>query len=161
MRRAIFALSVFGLLSPLASLGQTIPVYIQKALGDTKDLSAATIAALQLQDPIEYGPFLVADIPQAAAPGFSTKAAALGLTGTLVPEFGEIHVRGFILPGTVPVAAGLPPDLQITDYPGGVGLYLVQFRGPMRPEWLDGLRAAGGRPIQYLAHHTYLVACNS
>lgn len=138
--------------APLA--GQTIPVYIQQPLGETEALSAATIAALGLQSLIDYGPFAVAEIPEAATAGFSKQAAALGLTGTLVPAFAEIHVRDFVLPGTAAVAVGLPPDLQLADYPGRVGLYLVQFRGPVRPEWLDGLRAVGARPIQYLAHHT-------
>ncbi len=36
-------------------------------------------------------------------------------------------------------------------------LALVQFRGPTRPEWLEGLRAAGIEVVQYLHPYTYLV----
>jgi subtilisin family serine protease len=36
-------------------------------------------------------------------------------------------------------------------------LALVQFHGPTRPEWLEGLRAAGVEVLQYLHPYTYLV----
>lgn len=36
-------------------------------------------------------------------------------------------------------------------------LALVQFRGPTRPEWLEGLGAAGVEVVQYLHPYTYLV----
>lgn len=34
---------------------------------------------------------------------------------------------------------------------------LVQFRGPIRPAWLDGLRGAGLIPVQYIHPYTWLV----
>ncbi len=37
------------------------------------------------------------------------------------------------------------------------GLYLVQFHGPVADVWLQDLRDAGLRPLQYYPHNTYLV----
>ena len=55
---------------------------------------------------------------------------------------------------------GVPPDLQLADYPGAVGLYLVKFRGPMRPGWMDPLTKAGVRFIQYVHKNAYIVAAS-
>ena len=45
------------------------------------------------------------------------------------------------------------------DASGGEGpdLYLVQFAGPPRDEWLEDLRLAGLEPVQYISPFTYVV----
>lgn len=39
----------------------------------------------------------------------------------------------------------------------GSGLRLVQFHGPVKPQWLDALREQGLRPLQYYPGNAYLV----
>lgn len=50
----------------------------------------------------------------------------------------------------------LPAAARPAD-PGGPGLHLVQFHGPIRDAWLDTLREAGIEPIAYLPNNAYLV----
>ena len=45
---------------------------------------------------------------------------------------------------------------QRRDFPAGE-LYLVQFHGPSKAQWLDALRTEGVEPIQYLHPFSYLV----
>jgi len=42
--------------------------------------------------------------------------------------------------------------------PGGNGLYLVQFIGPIKPDWVRGLEATGVRVVGYVPQNAYLVA---
>ena len=49
------------------------------------------------------------------------------------------------------------PSRALDSAGPGFGLHLVQFIGPIRDAWLAELRAAGGEPIQYIAHNGYLV----
>jgi hypothetical protein len=42
-------------------------------------------------------------------------------------------------------------------YPGGKRLHVVQFAGPVRPEWFAALQSTGVRIINYLPHNAYLV----
>jgi hypothetical protein len=37
------------------------------------------------------------------------------------------------------------------------GLHLVQFAGPLQPQWLDALSARGIKPVQYVPDYGYLV----
>ena len=39
----------------------------------------------------------------------------------------------------------------------GKRLHLVQFAGPVRPEWREGLLGSGARIVAYLPHNAYLV----
>jgi subtilisin family serine protease len=49
-----------------------------------------------------------------------------------------------------------PATTAITQS-GETGWYLVQFRGPIKPEWLVHLRDAGATPAQYIHPYTYVV----
>lgn len=53
-------------------------------------------------------------------------------------------------------ALDLPQNLA-TGESSGTMLELVQFVGPIKAEWLESVRAAGGRPIHYVANNAYLV----
>lgn len=39
----------------------------------------------------------------------------------------------------------------------GRRLHLVQFHGPVRPDWMEALRATGVRVVSYIPHNAYLV----
>jgi hypothetical protein len=40
---------------------------------------------------------------------------------------------------------------------GRPSLWVVQFRGPMRDAWYEGMEAAGARPVQFIASNAYVV----
>ncbi|HET89731.1 MAG TPA: hypothetical protein ENN99_03185, partial [Chloroflexi bacterium] len=50
----------------------------------------------------------------------------------------------------------IPTELRAVDS-ADPGLHLVQFTGPTNDRWLNELRAAGLKPLQYYAHYAYLV----
>ncbi|HEX4954107.1 MAG TPA: S8 family serine peptidase [Thermoanaerobaculia bacterium] len=57
-----------------------------------------------------------------------------------------------------PLRDGLPQlEAGATADAQAAGFRLVQFVGPVRQEWLDGLSGQGARVLQYYPHHTYLV----
>ncbi len=49
------------------------------------------------------------------------------------------------------------PAIQRTPSPEGPTLYLVQFVGPIKDEWLDLLNAMGATPVHYVAQYGYIV----
>lgn len=50
-----------------------------------------------------------------------------------------------------------PPATTATAQPSGSAWHLVQFRGPVKTEWLDHLREAGITPAQYIHPFSYVV----
>jgi subtilisin-like proprotein convertase family protein len=66
-----------------------------------------------------------------------------------------IHLNaGDIRPGRVEKAS---PALAATeDFPGG-RLHLVQFAGPIQPEWVEQLKGRGFRIVDYIPENAYLV----
>ena len=55
-------------------------------------------------------------------------------------------------------------DASLSDVPTdmraavtGSNLYLVQFVGPIKGEWLEAVKATGAEPIHYIANNAYLV----
>jgi hypothetical protein len=51
-----------------------------------------------------------------------------------------------------------PPDLRISSYPEGeTGFYIVQFSGPVRPEWKEQIRELGGILSWYIPDYAFLV----
>jgi serine protease AprX len=49
------------------------------------------------------------------------------------------------------------PQAAIATRHAGAGLRLVQFNGPLRPEWLEGLAREGATPLQYIHPYSYVV----
>jgi len=56
----------------------------------------------------------------------------------------------------------IPARLKIADYPTETkGLYLVQFKGPIKDKWLDDLKNSGDIEIvEYIPNNTYIVRMN-
>mgnify|MGYP001278505983 CR=1 FL=1 len=83
------------------------------------------------------------------------RMAALGSLAAEEKEAGQIQINRFRFD---PVADGVPPTGARLDSEGvGPGFHLVQFRGPVKAEWLSELETAGLEPLQYYPSNTYLV----
>jgi hypothetical protein len=55
-------------------------------------------------------------------------------------------------------APDIPPGLAIRGYAEGVsGYYIVQFEGPIRPEWRQALAGAGAQVLGYLPDFAFKV----
>lgn len=65
--------------------------------------------------------------------------------------------------GLTPPPALLPQEAESTAAAphGGKRLHLVQFAGPIKLEWVDGLKSIGLRIINYLPENAYLVYGNN
>lgn len=127
--------------------------YTQLSAGDAKKLESLGVTLLD-----DYGPFAIG----LANDGVDLSAAGLsvGLNISPEPDAYRVDGGGTIIDVREPekAIANVPADLLLDDYPGGVGLYLVKFRGPIRPGWIDPLTAVGVRVIQYAHKDAYIVA---
>ena len=54
-------------------------------------------------------------------------------------------------------AEPMVPNALQQSISSGKGLWIVQFAGPVLPEWLDGLMAAGLEIVAYLPNNAYIV----
>lgn len=103
----------------------------------------------------EYPFFYLADVPAASLAQFLLTAQTRGFAVTAREGFDQIRINGYGF-ASVGALPSLPPPLALADYPGPIGLYLVQMVGPNRAEWERALQAIG-TPILYYADNTYLV----
>ena len=139
---------------------------LHKVILDARELQ--TYAALReqgaIRDEIDYGSFRVLVVDERAMGG---RAAIESLAGAVQDNFNLIALNGYMLDTTNPSAtySRLPADLRKQDIaiaaargvaPAG-GLYLVQFAGPIRDEWLGTLRATGVEIVTYMPSNAYVV----
>ncbi|MCH8251181.1 MAG: S8 family serine peptidase [Planctomycetes bacterium] len=115
--------------------------------------SRAAVTALNLEARvhIDYGPFDWMVLEPSEYARLSSAGIAFELRpNAFVLRLGELSFD--------PIAE--PPSLpKGWDEVGedGPDLHLVQFVGPTRAQWLEGLRAAGLRVVQYVHPFTYIV----
>jgi hypothetical protein len=117
------------------------------------NFSSAALAKSGLAVIEDYGSFVVAR-------GQASGAEALRSQGLDVQADGRAgHIRvGSYLTGARHGEPVLPPDLHISAYASGQkGLYLVQFHGPIKGEWVEGLQARGIEVVRYVPANAYLV----
>ncbi len=116
-------------------------------------LSARSVRVLE-----DYGPFLIASAPDSV--NLASINSETGLTASIDPDAFVLDLGGVVLDTRDPgkVLQSLPSDLALTDYSGSTGLYALQFHSPARPEWLNALKGAGVRVIQYVYRNSYIVA---
>jgi len=77
-----------------------------------------------------------------------------------------IAINGYMIDTTTGEAVldRVPNDLRQTDMAGdrpNGGLYLVQFVGPIKGEWLKHLRGTGAEIVSYIPNNAYVVRANN
>jgi hypothetical protein len=113
---------------------------------------------------IDYGSFKMVVVEESAAGG---RDELLSLAVAVRDDQNLIALNGYILDTTDPEKSygQLPEDLRQTDMfearargtsPRG-GLYLVQFEGPVKDEWLQALTATGVEIVSYMPMNAYVV----
>jgi hypothetical protein len=119
-------------------------------------------------DEINYGSFKVVVVDEQAVGG---RAALQSLATAVRDDQYLIALNGYILDTSSPDTTfrQLPADLRQTDMtealargtqPRG-GLYLVQFAGPIKDEWLDALKNSGAEVVSYMPSNAYVVRAAS
>ncbi len=89
-------------------------------------------------------------------------AATVSATPAVAPDAGmDIQLQRATFDPLVREPS-LPSNLTLSSYPGdGTGYYLVQFKGPILPEWKVALQKQGAVVLDYVPQFAYIVRMNS
>lgn len=101
------------------------------------------------------GGVLLAEYESASLWQVPTRIEQTGLRNTITAVDDSILLRGI----TIQPGRGEPavPSAMQQSLVAGKSLWIVQFAGPVLPEWLDGLMAAGLEIVAYLPNNAYIV----
>jgi hypothetical protein len=114
---------------------------------------------------VDYGSFKMVIVDEQAIGG---RSALLDYRNQVRDEQDLIPINGYILDTTDSELTlnKVPVDLRQTEMAGAIakkrvpsrgGLYIVQFAGPIKDEWLEQLRGTGAEIVTYIPHNAYVV----
>lgn len=134
--------------SPVPAAAESLKVQVadpQTAVRLEREWGARIIA--------DYGAYLLLEVDRAA---WTAGAGAPGVEPHAEYDFialntGWVHTRG-------PAAA--PPGGQLAVF-SGKRLHLLQFIGPIQPEWYAAAESTGARIVTYIPHNAYLLYLDS
>jgi hypothetical protein len=156
-RVVVMLLIVAPLLVSLA--GPTLDASAQSSSGGSRKVivdnedraTAAEIAARGGYVLVDYGSFSLWSVPDQAA------AAVQGRASIAIPDkLDTIALRGGATVDTKSASPAVPAHLQQTRTSGGQ-LWLVQFVGPIKEDWLNDLRNDGLELVTYMPYNAYVV----
>jgi len=101
---------------------------------------------------IDYGSFSIIEVPRVAVDTLKSRKAL----AVEDKDHGVVGLRHYRF-NTKDGEPSLPIDMKINGTPGKSSLYLVQLKGPTKPEWITGIEETGARIISYIPENTYLV----
>jgi hypothetical protein len=126
------------------------------------------ISKAAIVEEIDYGSFKLVIVDEDAAGG---RAALRALSAPVRDDENLILFNGYHLDTTHPEVtyARIPGDLRQTDMINAVysrsrprgGLYIVQFVGPIKDEWLDQIKSAGAEIVTYIPSNAYVVRASA
>lgn len=125
-----------------------------KVMVDAADLQALkSIQAAGAERLADYGSFSLWRIPDNAAQTAGLTNATASMSAVAVDD--GIYLRGI----TIRPGEGEPIQPQQLQQKSGdqEGFWIVQFAGPIQPEWLDMLLGAGLEVVAYLPNYAYVV----
>jgi len=115
-------------------------------------------------DEVDYGSFKMVVADEINAGG---RDALLSTGVEFQDDIDQIPLNGYTLDTSTRTAEldHAPADLRQTKMAdalanngaAGHGLYIVQFVGPIKDEWLDSLRATGSEIVTYVPSNAYIV----
>jgi len=121
-----------------------------------------------IRSEIDYGGFKLVVVDQEAMGG---RAALEAMSIPPKDDLNMIAFNGYVIDTSAPepLAKELPADLKqsrMAEARGrgnnpGRGLYIVQFAGPIKDEWLTTLESTGANVVSYVANNAYVVSCDA
>ncbi|MBJ6763828.1 S8 family serine peptidase [Myxococcaceae bacterium JPH2] len=131
--------------------GQPTPLDETSSSGATHkvQLSAASAAKLEKQGAKvvgDYGAFKVLEVNESVA-------STLPQDAEIRDDYNEILLNT----GTLDTSSAHGKSLRALTAPVGKGFHIVQFAGPVRPEWYQALVATGVRVVTYIPNNAYIV----
>lgn len=110
----------------------------------------------------DYEDYTLASVRDAAVAALQTRAKGPGIEIIARPDFDHVYINGSMIDARLGVRASLPGRSFDPAYlESQAGLWIVQFVGPIKPEWLDRARGEGLTLAQYLPYNAYLAAGTS
>jgi Subtilase family/Viral BACON domain len=116
----------------------------------------------------DYGSFKLVVVDEAAVGGRDALQAM-----SVIPndESNMIMFNGYLIDTSAqqPLSKELPEDLKqprmaearARGYNPGSGLYIVQFVGPIKDEWLNTLKSTRADVVSYVSNNAYVVRCDA
>lgn len=101
---------------------------------------------------IDYGRFQWLQLPDVSRRALLGDARAVAIDNPFILDLGGERFDPLLSP---PAESDLVP--RFTDSADKPDWHLVQFKGPIKKEWLERLTAAGLEPVQYIHPFTYVV----
>lgn len=146
---AALALLVITSVAPLSAQKQPQEglVKVKLLLRNAEDRARAKSAGTLLDD---YGSFVVLQLPERAI----ERMEAAGLDVELLDEHIGLGTYRFNPARSTPA---LPAKFKDKDTGAEPRYYLVQFRGPIRDEWVASLESSGAEAIQYVPQNAMIV----
>ncbi len=111
----------------------------------------ALLRGMGLEPAVDYGSFLLLQVPPRAQAALAAKGLQVlrgeRLTHLLLGPYSFDPLEG---------SPRLPPGLTLPENPPSRATYIVQFIGPVRAEWVEGLKASGAALGDYLPNDAFV-----
>jgi hypothetical protein len=121
-----------------------------------------------IRNVIDYGSFKLVVVDQEAVGG---RAALKAMPITQNDESDMILLNGYLIDTSAQqlLSKEAPEDLKQSrmleararGYNPVAGLYIVQFAGPIKGEWLKTLESTGADVVSYVSNNAYVVRCDA
>ncbi len=131
-----------------------LKVVLERQDHQTGNPSAEVLARLEAQSIKSYPAFTVIRVPEYRRQQIDVVARGAGFNATIHDDWDLILTPGFVVDTRDP---RLPDSGVLSGYPGGDGLYVVQFDAPQDSEFNDLIEEAGLRYVSYLPYNAVLV----
>jgi hypothetical protein len=158
-RRVFAALAIFSvLLSPLQPVrvqaqpaAQSTPSFTKFLVDNTARAAQSEMAARGGERLVDYGSFALWQAPVNEVPSLASRPGVEWRA-----DFDEIALRGQPLNTRTGTGPTVPEALQQT-LTAAPQLWLVQFIGPIKDEWLADLQKLNLQVVTYMANNAYVV----
>lgn len=110
----------------------------------------------------KYGATTVGYVPKVALEQVRRRIEDRGLEFRLRDDFDLVFLPGGVIDTRIGMEGSLPGKRKgPPERSDEANLYIVQFVGPIREEWLTDLRAANATLVQYVPYNAYIVAAEA
>ena len=155
------ALATALAIAMLGAQAQARPAFIKVMLEHPTEAvggpPADLLARLEARKVKSYSAFTVISVPEHRRHEIEGVAESAGFRATLQEDWDRIFMPGFTVDSRAP---RFPPSGVLDEYPGGEGLYVIQFEAPLDAEWTEDISQAGLSYVSYLPYNAALVYGN-